>query len=228
MGHGHEVMRILVVEDDSKVASFVSRALQEEGHQADVAHDGLAGEKQARLARYDVIVLDWMLPGMDGLSVCRSLRRAGVRSPIMMLTARDEVGERVLGLDAGADDYLVKPFALEEFLARIRALGRRANEGAGSLTVQGLSLDLTRRTLSLDGGPAVELTGREFGLLEYLVRNAGRAVTRTELLANVWGTSFDPGTNVIDVYVRHLREKLGAHGHRIGTVRGVGYSFDVA
>lgn len=221
-------MRILVVEDDSKVASFVARALEEEGHQVDLAHDGVEGERQARLARYDVIVLDWMLPGMDGLSVCRALRRAGVRSPVMMLTARDEVGERVLGLDAGADDYVVKPFALEEFLARVRALGRRASEGAGVLAVEGLSLDLTRRTLSVDDGPAVELTGREFGLLEYLVRNAGRAVPRTELLARVWGMTFDPGTNVIDVYVRHLREKLGPHGRRITTVRGIGYAFDGA
>ncbi len=219
-------MRILVVEDDSKVASFLSRALTEESHQCDVAADGLEGERQGRLARYDVIVLDWMLPGMDGLSVCRSLRRAGVRTPVMMLTARDEVGERVLGLDAGADDYVVKPFALEEFLARVRALGRRANEGAGMLAVEGLTLDLTRRTFSIDGATHVELTGREFGLLEYLVRNAGRAVPRTELLSRVWGTAFDPGTNVIDVYVRHLREKLGPHGKRITTLRGVGYAFD--
>jgi DNA-binding response OmpR family regulator len=219
-------VRILVVEDDSKVASFVARALEEEGHQADVAGDGLEGEKQARLARYDVIVLDWMLPGMDGLSVCRALRRAGVRTPVMMLTARDEVGERVLGLDAGADDYVVKPFALEEFLARVRALGRRVADGPGTLVVEGLSLDLTRRSLTVDGAAPVELTGREFGLLEYLVRNAGRVVPRTELLARVWGTAFDPGTNVIDVYVRHLREKLGPHGHRITTARGVGYAFD--
>lgn len=219
-------MRILVVEDDSKVASFVARALEEEGHQADVAGDGLEGERQARLARYDVIVLDWMLPGMDGLSVCRSLRRAGVRTPVMMLTARDEVGERVLGLDAGADDYVVKPFALEEFLARVRALGRRVADGAGVLAVEGLSLDLTRRTLTVDGAAPIELTNREFGLLEYLVRNAGRAVPRTELLARVWGTAFDPGTNVIDVYVRHLRDKLGPHGRRITTARGVGYAFD--
>ncbi len=219
-------VRILVVEDDSKVASFVARALQEEGHQCDVASDGLEGERQGRLSRYDVIVLDWMLPGLDGLSVCRSLRRAGVRTPVMMLTARDEVGERVLGLDAGADDYVVKPFALEEFLARVRALGRRANEGAGVLTVEGLSLDLTRRTFTVDGAAPVELTGREFGLLEYLVRNAGRPVARTELLSRVWGTAFDPGTNVIDVYVRHLREKLGEQGKRITTLRGVGYAFD--
>jgi two-component system, OmpR family, response regulator len=219
-------VRILVVEDDSKVASFVARALTEEGHQCDVAADGLEGERQGRLARYDVIVLDWMLPGMDGLSVCRSLRRAGVRTPVMMLTARDEVGERVLGLDAGADDYVVKPFALEEFLARVRALGRRASEGAGMLVVEGLSLDLTRRTFTVEGGAPVELTGREFGLLEYLVRNAGRPVARTELLARVWGTAFDPGTNVIDVYVRHLREKLGEQGKRITTLRGVGYAFD--
>ncbi len=219
-------VRILVVEDDSKVASFVARALQEEGHQCDVASDGLEGERQGRLSHYDVIVLDWILPGLDGLSVCRSLRRAGVRTPVMMLTARDEVGERVLGLDAGADDYVVKPFALEEFLARVRALGRRANEGAGVLTVEGLSLDLTRRTFTVDGAAPVELTGREFGLLEYLVRNAGRPVARTELLSRVWGTAFDPGTNVIDVYVRHLREKLGEQGKRITTLRGVGYAFD--
>jgi DNA-binding response OmpR family regulator len=216
-------MRILVVEDDARVASFVARALSEEGHTVDVVGDGAAGAAQARRGRYELLVLDWMLPGMDGLSVCRALRGAGVETPILMLTARDDVGERVLGLDAGADDYLVKPFALEELLARVRALGRRGGASAGLLRAAGLALDPTARTVSVDGGAAVELSGRECALLAYLVRHAGRVVPRTEILANVWGTPFDPGTNIVDVYVRHLRDKLGDQGTRIATVRGVGY-----
>lgn len=217
-------MRVLVIEDDAKVAHFVSRALAEEGHTADVAHDGAEGEKQARLGRYDLIVLDWMLPKMDGLSVLRSIRRGGVQTPVLMLTARDEVGERVLGLDAGADDYMTKPFALEEFLARVRAFRRRSFSDMPSVLSAGpIALDLARRAVVLKEGGVVELTNREFALLEHLCRNAGRAVSRTELLSHVWGTNFDPGTNVVDVYVRHLREKLGGLGGCITTVRGVGY-----
>jgi DNA-binding response OmpR family regulator len=218
-------VRVLLIEDDAKVASFLARALGEDGHTADAVGDGVLGEKQARLGRYDLVVLDWMLPGMDGLSVLRSLRRAGVGTPVMMLTARDETSERVLGLDAGADDYLVKPFALEEFLARVRALGRRSGAGSGVLAAGGVTLDLAARAATLPDGAAVELTGRECALLEYLLRSAGRVVPRTELLAHVWGAQFDPGTNVVDVYVRHLRDKLGASGAKITTTRGVGYGF---
>ena len=219
-------MRVLIIEDDAKVADVIARALGEDGHAADVVGDGTAGERVAREGRHDVIVLDWMLPGMDGLSVCRAIRQAGVRAPVLMLTARDEVADRVLGLDGGADDYMVKPFALEELLARVRALGRRVMESAGVLEAGGLTLDLVRRTVALPDAPTVELTGREFALLEYLVRNAGRPVSRTEILQKVWGASFDPGTNVVDVYVRHLRDKLGDHGRKISTVRGVGYAFE--
>lgn len=219
-------MRVLIIEDDAKVADVIARALGEDGHTADVVGDGTSGERVAREGRHDVIVLDWMLPGMDGLSVCRAIRQAGVRAPVLMLTARDEVADRVLGLDGGADDYMVKPFALEELLARVRALGRRVMDSAGVLESGGLTLDLVRRTVALPDVPLVELTGREFALLEYLVRNAGRPVSRTEILQKVWGASFDPGTNVVDVYVRHLRDKLGDHGRKISTVRGVGYAFE--
>ena len=220
-------MRVLVVEDDARVASFVARALTEEGFDVDVAHDGVDGERQARLGRYDLVVLDWTLPGMDGLAVLRTLRRAGVEAPVMMLTARDETSERVLGLDAGADDYVVKPFALEEFLARARALTRRGpGRGAtAAVSAGGVAVDVVARRATLASGESVELTGRECALLAYLVQRAGEVVPRTELLARVWGVSFDPGTNVVDVYVRHLREKLGAHGRQITTARGVGYAF---
>jgi DNA-binding response OmpR family regulator len=219
-------VRVLIIEDDAKVADVIARALGEDGHTADVVGDGTAGERAARAGGHDVIVLDWMLPGMDGLSVCRALRQAGVRAPVLMLTARDEVADRVLGLDGGADDYMVKPFALEELLARVRALGRRVMENTGVLEAGGIKLDLMRRTVALPDAPTVELTGREFALLEYLVRNAGRPVSRSEILQQVWGAAFDPGTNVVDVYVRHLRDKLGDHGRKISTVRGVGYAFE--
>jgi len=215
-------VKVLVVEDNLKLARFLVRALQEEGYVVDEVPDGRAAIRQAQGVSYDVVILDWMLPGADGLSVCRTLRAAGSRVPILLLTARAEISERILGLDAGADDYLAKPFDLGELLARVRALGRRGGQLEAALHVGTLSIDRAERRATLDGR-RIELTPREFTLLAYLAREAGRVVPRTELLSKVWETAFDPGSNVVEVHVRNLREKLGAHAGMIETVRGVGY-----
>ncbi len=214
-------MRVLVVEDEKKLGELLGRGLREEGYAADVADRGEEALWMARAVPYDAIVLDVMLPGADGFEVCRRLRRDGVWTPVLMLTARDEVDDRVGGLDAGADDYLTKPFDLGELLARVRALGRRAGAPA-TLRLGPLVIDVAARKVSLDG-KGVDLTARELALLSYLVQHAGRAVSRTELLQKVWNTSFDPGSNVVEVHVRNLRDKLGEHGKLVETVRGVGY-----
>ncbi|MBX3216024.1 MAG: response regulator transcription factor [Labilithrix sp.] len=214
-------MKLLVVEDNPKVASFLVRALTEEGHVVDQLGDGRSALDQIELVPYDAILLDWMLPGLDGLSVCRAARDRGVRTPILILTARGEVGEKILGLDAGADDYLPKPFDLGELLARVRALGRRAT-AAPSLRLGTLAIDPIARRVTV-AGRAVDLTTRELALLTYLVQHTGRAVSRSELLQKVWATSFDRASNVVEVHVKNLREKLGDQETLIQTVRGVGY-----
>jgi two-component system OmpR family response regulator len=215
-------MKILVVEDNRKVARLLVRALSEEGYTVDQVADGPTALQQIQTVPYDLVVLDWMLPGLDGLSVCREVRSRGSTIPILMLTARSEVSERIAGLDAGADDYLPKPFDLGEFLARTRALSRRAVSGEPVLRVGPLVVDRAERRLLVDG-KRTDLTPREFALLAYLAREAGRVVPRSELLAKVWELSFDPGSNVVEVHIKHLREKLGDHGRMIETVRGVGY-----
>ena len=219
-------MRILVVEDERKVASFISQGLAEEGHAVEVAADGaealdliLAGPP------YDLVVLDLMLPKRDGFGVLKTVRDRGVVTPVLVLTARDSVADKVAGFDLGADDYLTKPFAFEEFLARVRALLRRgAERGMAPLRLDDLSLDRATRTVSR-GGRRVELTTREYALLEYLVRNAGRVLTRPMIAEHVWGLDFDSESNVIDVYVGYLRRKIDASGERrlLHTVRGAGY-----
>ncbi|MBX3200529.1 MAG: response regulator transcription factor [Labilithrix sp.] len=214
-------MKLLVVEDNPKVASFLVRALTEEGHVVDQLGDGRSALDQIELVPYDAILLDWMLPGLDGLSVCRAARDRGVRTPILILTARGEVGEKILGLDAGADDYLPKPFDLGELLARVRALGRRAT-AAPTLRLGTLAIDPIARRVTV-AGRAVDLTTRELALLTYLVQHTGRAVSRSELLQKVWSTSFDRASNVVEVHVKNLREKLGDQETLIQTVRGVGY-----
>lgn len=214
-------MKLLVVEDNPKVASFLVRALTEEGHVVDQVSDGQQALEQIEHVAYDAVVLDWMLPGLDGLAVCRAARDRGVRTPILMLTARGEVAEKVLGLDAGADDYLAKPFDLGELLARVRALGRRAG-APSTLRLGPLVIDPIARRAALDGR-TVELTSRELALLAYLAQHAGRAVSRSELLQKVWSTSFDTTSNVVEVHVKNLRDKLGEHDALIETVRGVGY-----
>jgi DNA-binding response OmpR family regulator len=214
-------MKVLVVEDSKRLGSFLKRALEEEGYVTDVAVDGATALAQAERIPYDVIVLDWMLPDVDGVSVCRTLRSRGVGVPIVMLTARAEVAERITGLDAGADDYIVKPFDLGEFLARIRARARR-EAGGNSIVLGPLMVDRAERRAVLSG-EVLSLTPREFALLAHLARNAGRVVPRTELLSKVWETMFDPGSNVIEAHIKNLREKLGAHSTMIETVRGAGY-----
>ena len=221
-------MRILVIEDEVKVAAFVRQALEEEGHTVDVAHDGQAGLELAHTADYDLLVLDWLLPGRDGLAVCRALRDAGHRLPILMLTARDAVEDRVAGLDNGADDYLVKPFALKELLARARALLRRGTfVGPPVMRVADLTLDPATRHVRR-GGREIPLSTKEYSLLDYLMRHAGRTVARSLIMEHVWDFNFDSGTNVVDVYINYLRNKVdrGRDIKLIHTVRGVGYRLD--
>lgn len=215
-------MKLLVVEDNKKLASFLVRAFSEEGYAVDHVAEGELALQQTRSIAYDLIVLDWMLPDTDGLSVCRQLRARGMTTPILMLTARAEVPERIAGLDAGADDYLPKPFDLGELLARARALSRRNATAEALLKVGPLTLDKAERRATLLGS-RLDLTPREFALLAFLARDAGRVVARMEILAKVWEMNFDPGSNVIEVHVKNLREKLGEHAKMIETVRGVGY-----
>ena len=219
-------MRILVVEDERKVAGFIRQGLAEEGHTVEVSADG-AEALELLLAGppYDLVVLDLMLPGRDGVTVLRTARARGVRTPVLVLTARDSVADRVTGLDLGADDYLTKPFAFEEFLARVRALLRRAGEGRPApLTLDTLALDPATRAVTR-GGRRVELTTREHALLEDFLRNTGRVLTRPMIAEHVWGVDFDTESNVIDVYVGYLRRKIDAPGERrlLHTVRGAGY-----
>jgi DNA-binding response OmpR family regulator len=218
-------MKILVVEDDRKLARFLQRVLSEEGYTADLCSSGSDALEQARSGLYKLVVLDWMIPDNDGLEVCRQLRRLGCDVPIVMLTARGELSERVMALDAGADDYLVKPFEIDELLARIKAVLRRAS-GPLRLKFGGIEIDREQRRVLLNGAP-VELTTREFNLLLHLAHKAGLVVTRTELLTEVWSTQFDTESNVVEVHVSRLREKLGDHSGMIETVRGRGYRLRV-
>jgi len=218
-------VRILVVEDDRKVARFLERALQEEGYAVDVARDGAEGAMKARIGDYDLLVLDVMLPGRSGLEVARELRREERTVPILLLTARDSKEDVVAGLDAGADDYLTKPFSLSEVLARVRALMRRGGSSRSErLTYGDVEIDRIRHEARRKG-TLLDITPREFALLEYFLLHAEQVVRRTELLEKVWDMSFDPMSNVIDVHVANLRRKLkGANSDTlIHTVRGVGY-----
>jgi DNA-binding response OmpR family regulator len=214
-------VKVLVLEDDPKVARFVARVLSEEGYAVDLCANGADAIVQADAGLYDVLLLDWMVPEVDGLAVTRELRRRGCTTPILMLTARGETRERVLGLDAGADDFLVKPFEVEELVARVKALVRRG-AGFGTLRCGALVLDRVGRRATVDGAP-LTLTAREFALISRLARKAGETVTRTELLGHVWETRFDPGSNLVEVHVSRVRDKLGAHAWMIETVRGIGY-----
>ncbi|GJL48886.1 response regulator transcription factor [Candidatus Nitrospira salsa] len=218
-------MRILVVEDEPKVASFIRRALEEESYAVDVCADGQQGLDWAQSIDYDLIVLDLMLPGIPGLELLKQIRKGGVKAPVMILTARSEVDQRVKGLDAGADDYLTKPFAIEELLARARALLRRAGGvPSGILEVSDLVLNPVTREVTR-GDQRIELTTKEYALLEYLMRNAGRVLTRPMITEHVWDLDFDTFTNVIDVYISYLRNKIdrGREQSLIQTVRGSGY-----
>ncbi len=218
-------MRILLIEDDRKAARLLTRGLQEEGFVVDVAYSGEEGDEKATVNDYDVVVLDWLLPGKQGIAVCRDLRTRGVAAPILMLTARDALGDRVAGLNAGADDYLTKPFAFAELLARIRALLRRSElTRPVILKVADLALDpLSHRVTR--GGVVINLTPKEYAILEVLMRQAGEVVTRTRLAERVWETEHDALTNLVDVHVSHLRRKIDVAGAAplIHTIRGRGY-----
>jgi DNA-binding response OmpR family regulator len=214
-------VKLLVAEDDRKLSLFLQRVLLEEGYVADCCASGTDALAQASSGLYDLMVLDWMLPGLDGLEVCRRLRSQGSTLPILMLTARGEVRERVMGLNAGADDYLGKPFEVSELVARVQALLRRAS-GHAQLTVGPLVLDQVQRRVLLEDRE-LELTQREFALLLHLIHHRERTVSRSELLSSVWSTQFDPESNVIEVHMSRLRNKLGAHAYMIDTVRGRGY-----
>ncbi|MBF0594257.1 MAG: response regulator transcription factor [Candidatus Omnitrophica bacterium] len=219
-------MRILVVEDERKVSSFIKRGLKEAGYAVDVADNGDDGLFMAKASPYDLIVLDVMLPGRDGIDVCRKLRQANHATPVLMLTARDDMQDKVNGLDAGADDYLTKPFSFPEFLARIRALLRRnRSEKSTCLKIADLELDQLTRKVTRAGNEII-LTPTEYSLLEFLMLNAGNVVTRTMISEHVWDDDFDSFTNVINVYVNYLRGKVD-EGHAkklIHSLRGVGYT----
>ncbi len=222
-------MRILVVEDETKVASFIRKALEEESYAVDVCGDGATGLDLGQSGAYDLIVLDIMLPGLTGLEVLKELRKTRIKAPILLLTALSKVDQKVKGLDAGADDYLTKPFAIDELLARVRALLRRgAGEAAGLLQVDDLVLNPSTREVTR-GGRRIELTAKEYALLEYLMRNAGRVLTRPMISEHVWNQDFDTFTNVIDVYMNYLRNKIDRGQKRalIQTVRGSGYALRV-
>jgi len=225
LGRRRVVMRLLLVEDDERLASALARGLRGEGYAVDMAADGDDAVVQARVYDYDLVILDVMLPGTDGVTVCRMLRDAGRWSPVLMLTARGGVSDRIRGLDAGADDYLVKPFDFGELVARVRALLRRgAPERPAVLVAGDLEIDPATRSVSR-AGRRVELSAREFAVLEFLARRAGQVVSRTELLEHVWDRNYEGSTNIIDVYVGYLRRKLETPFARplIHTVRGAGY-----
>ncbi len=218
-------MRILVVEDDKKVAGFIKKGLEEETYAADVAYDGEDGLHLGSEGQYDLIILDIMLPKIDGLEILSQLRDQGRDTPILLLTAKDAVDDRVTGLNKGADDYLTKPFAFSELLARVRVLLRRGKaEVKTTLQISDLTLDLVSHNVNR-GGDEIELTGKEYSLLEYFMRNQEKVLTRTMIAEHVWDYNFDTFTNVIDVYINHLRKKIdkGRKSKLLHTLRGVGY-----
>lgn len=221
-------MRVLLVEDEARIAAFIRKGLQEEQYVVDVTVDGDAALDFAAAAEYDLIILDVMLPRRDGFSVCKEIRRRGMKTPVLMLTARDAVDDRVRGLDVGADDYLVKPFAFKELLARLRALARRPAETQslqyqiGDLTLDTVTHQITRARQVID------LSAREYRLLEFLLRHRGQPLTRAQIAEGVWGYDFDAQSNVVDVYIRYLRRKVddAFETKLIQTVRGVGYKIE--
>jgi len=218
-------MRILLVEDEKKLAGFIRRALKEDGHAVDLCHDGDTGLHRATAEVYDAIILDLMLPGRGGLEILHALRDQGKSTPVLILTARDSVADRITGLDRGADDYLTKPFALDELRARLRALLRRGKSGVSTiLKFSDLAMDLVQRMV-VRGERSIELTPKEFSLLEYFLRSPRRVLTRTSIAEHVWDYNFDWQSNVVDVFVNDVRRKLEEQkeSRLIHTLRGVGY-----
>ncbi|HLB25501.1 MAG TPA: response regulator transcription factor [Nitrospirota bacterium] len=218
-------MRILVVEDEPKVASFIKKGLQEESYAVDLAADGVEGLALIEMNVYDAVILDLMLPKKNGIEVMREVRARKINVPVLMLTARDTLADKVMGLDAGADDYLTKPFAFQELVARLRSLLRRGKAEVAMLKVDDLILDPATRKVKR-GEQEIILTAKEFSLLEYMMRNAGKPLSRTTLSEHVWDINFDRMTNVVDVYINFLRNKVdkGFERKLIHTVRGVGYT----
>ncbi len=220
-------MRLLVVEDEPKVASFLKQGLEEQQNEVSLAYDGFNAKKMAKENTYDAIILDVMIPQINGLDVARELRVEGIKTPILMLTALGSIDEKVSGLDAGADDYLVKPFEFKELLARLRALNKRYTANIAEqkiIKIEDLELDLNRK-VARRGGKTIDLTAKEFALLEYLIRNKNRVISRTEILEKVWESGFDTTTNVIDVYINFLRKKIDKDFPTkiIHTMVGMGY-----
>ena len=219
-------MRIILIEDDKKIAAFIKKGLEEERYAVDVFHNGEDGAYWATVNDYDLIILDIMLPGKDGIEICNEIRHKNILTPILMLTAKTSVGDRVKGLDTGADDYLTKPFAFEELFARVRSLLRR-NQAykTKTLKIADLELDPASRKVSR-AGKKIALTGKEYALLEYLMRNKGRVLTETMIIDHVWDMNFDPESNIVNVYIHHLREKVdrGFGKKLIHTIRSLGYT----
>jgi len=220
-------MRILVVEDEKRIADFLGRGLQGAGYAVDVAHDGATSLQFTNETDYDLVILDRGLPDMDGLKVLERIRSRHAGPPVMILSARGQVDDRVKGLEQGADDYLTKPFAFVELLARVRALLRRGQPAPEKLQVADLSLDVTRRKV-VRGSETIELAPKEFGILEYMMRNKGRPLSRTMIVEHVWDMDYDGLTNIVDVYIRHLRSKIDDRFPQklIHTVRGIGYMIE--
>ncbi|HOE68096.1 MAG TPA: response regulator transcription factor [Candidatus Omnitrophota bacterium] len=219
-------MRILIVEDEKKMAGFLDRGLREEGYAVDIAYDGEKGWEYAVTNEYDVLILDWMLPRMSGVDLCKKIRNEGRQVPILILTARDTVEDKIQGLDVGADDYLTKPFSFDELLARLRALLRRPHRLKDKTVLEcgTMTMDLIKRRVVVEG-EEIALSQKEFSLLEYLLRHEGEVVSRTAIAEHVWDLHFDPMSNTIDVYINFLRKKFGEKNidFRIETVRGTGY-----
>lgn len=226
-------MHILVVEDEKRLSFLLRRVLLEERHTVDLAHDGIKGLDLALSGTYDTIILDVMLPGLDGMEICRQMREEQVMSPVLMLTARGSIEDRVTGLNVGADDYLTKPFAMEELLARVNALLRRRDkpfdDNSQRLTVGDLTLDLVRHEARRSNRP-IELTAKEYALLEYLMRHPGQVLTRTQIVDAVWRYDLEALSNVVDIYIHYLRDKVdqGFPSPLIKTVRGVGYKIEAS
>ncbi len=225
-------MKVLLIEDDQRLARLIARVLRDEHYQVDVVHDGDAGLEYALRGVYQVAIIDWMLPERDGPSICRAVRAARLPTALLLLTARGQVEDKIVGFDSGADDYLVKPFAFEELLARVRALGRRFSlqpDDSNELRVGDLVLDLRHHTARRGTRP-LDLTPTEWNLLEYLMRNAGQALSRQQILDHVWSYDHDVQPQMVDVYIAYLRRKLNASGERdpIVTVRGVGYRLEAS
>ncbi|HHD92578.1 MAG TPA: response regulator transcription factor [Candidatus Portnoybacteria bacterium] len=219
-------MRILVIEDNQKLAGYLKKALEQKGYTVDCIYDGEAGEKRATFGDYDLLILDIMLPKKDGISVCKNLRENNTNIPIIMLTAKGELDDKVAGLDSGADDYLVKPFELVELLARIRALLRRPKEKkAEVLNAQDITINNATHTVE-KAGEVLKLTLKEYSVLEYLIRNKGRVINREQILDHCWDWAFDSFSNIVDVYIKRLRKKLNdKNGKYIKTIREIGYQF---